>query len=155
MTIDPREYDPDELRHALEGGDKNLREIADRMADHEHTAEEGLRSAQLKQLLLMESSAPADALERPYLEAIPGKYAAEITLFEWLDFLLGRVGVRETLAVVDYYESIGWLGSPAAAELRDHARGFEQAGSVETKELDMADHVLSLVYIARLSAMAR
>lgn len=155
MTIDPREYDPNELRRAMEGDDKNLRAIKDRMAEHEHSAEDALRSAQLKQLLLMESSAPDGALERPYLETIPGKYAAEITLFEWLDFLLGRVGVRETLSVIDYYESLGWLGEPAAEELRDHARAFEDPGVGEHRDLDMADHVLSLVYIARLSSMGQ
>ena len=94
-------------------------------------------------------------IKKAHLEKIPGKYAAEITLFEWLDFLLGRVGVRETLKVVDYYERIGWLGEAAAEELRDHARAFEDPGVNNPRELDMADHVLSLVYIARLSAMAR
>lgn len=155
MTIDPREYDPNELRRAIDGDDKNLRAIKDRMAEHEHSAEDALRSAQLKQLLLMESSSPEGALERPYLETIPGKYAAEITLFEWLDFLLGRVGVKETLSVVNYYESIGWLGENAAQELRDHARAFEDPGVNDPRELDMADHVLSLVYIARLSSMGQ
>lgn len=155
MTIDPREYDPNELRGSAEG-DKNVRAIKERMAEHEHTAEDALRSAQLKQLLLMESSAPEGALERPYLETIPGKYAAEITLFEWLDFLLGRAGVKETLSVVDYYESLGWLGESAADELRDHARAFEDPSTTgERRELDMADHVLSLVYIARLSSMGQ
>lgn len=153
MTIDPREYDPNELRRAVEGDDKNLRELKNRMAEHDHSAEDVLRSAQLKQLLLMESSAPEGALERPYLETIPGKYAAEITLFEWLDFLLGRIGVKETLSAVDYYESIGWLGEPAAAELKDHARAFEDPGVDDHRDLDMSDHVLSLVYIARLSSM--
>lgn len=153
MTIDPREYDPNELRRAVAGDDKNLREIKERMAEHDHSAEDVLRSAQLKQLLLMESSASPESLERPYLESIPGKYAAEITLFEWLDFLLGRVGVRETLSVVDYYEQIGWLGENAAEELRDHARAFEEVAVNDPRDLDMADHVLSLVYIARLSSM--
>lgn len=154
MTIDPREYDPDELRRAVDD-DKNLRAIRDRMAEHDHSAEGVLRSAQLKQLLLLESSAPEGALERPYLEEIPGKYAAEVTLFEWLDFLLGRVGVRKTLAAVDYYERIGWLGEGAAEELRDHIRAFEEPGGSDVHDLDMTDHVLSLVYIARLSSMVR
>lgn len=153
MTIGPHENEQDEP--GLAAAEKDLREIRARDADRTDPPASELNPEQLKQLLLMESSAPDAALRRPYLEAIPGKYAAEITLFEWLDFLLGRVGVRETLSTVAYYEELGWLGADAAAELRDHVRAFEDTGAPEREELDMADHVRSLVFIARLSSMAR
>lgn len=155
MTLDPREYDPEELRRAARQSDgEDLRELKERLTEHEPADDESIRSSQLKQLLFMHSSASEADLERPYLEAMPGTYATEITLFEWLEFLLERGGVKRSLEAVDYYESIGWLGEEAAAELRDHIRGFAgPADEDDHADFEMADHVLSLVFIARLSSM--
>jgi flagellar protein FlaE len=155
MTLNPREYDPEELRSAARaGGDENIRELKQRLKEHEQTAEEAVRSGQLKQLLFMHSSASEENLERPFLQSMPGKYAAEITLFEWLDFLLERGGVKRSLEAIDYYETIGWVSEDAAEKLRNHVRGFAgPADEEDHSDLEMADHVLSLVYIARLSSM--
>ncbi|MFB6268384.1 MAG: FlaD/FlaE family flagellar protein, partial [Halobacterium sp.] len=133
---------------------ENIRELKKRLTEHEQAAEESIRSSQLKQLLFMHSSASAENLERPYLETMPGKYAAEITLFEWLEFLLERGGVKRSLDAIDYYESIGWVGEDAAEELRDHVRGFAgPADEEDHADFEMTDHVLSLVFIARLASM--
>ena len=155
MTLNPREYDPEELRSAARKGDgENIRELKKRLSEHEHGAEEAVRSAQLKQLLFMHSSASEERLERPYLKTMPGKYAAEITLFEWLEFLLERGGVKRSLQALDYYENVGWIGEEASEQLRDHVRGFAgPADEEEHTDLEMADHVLSLVFIARLASM--
>lgn len=153
MTLNPSEYDPEELRSAArESGDENIRELKERLA--ERAADESVRSGQLKQLLFMHSSADEERLARPYLESVPGKYAAEITLFEWLDFLLQCGGVKRSLEAIDYYETIGWVGGDAAEKLRNHVRGF--AGPADEKshsEFEMADHVLSLMFVARLASM--
>lgn len=155
MTLNPSEYDAEELRSAARQGDgKNIRELKERLAEHEQSAEEAVRSGQLKTLLFMHSSASEEDLQRPYLEQMPGKYAAEITLFEWLDFLLERGGVKRSLEAIDYYETIGWVGSDAAEELRNHVRGFAgPADEDQHTDLEMTDHVLSLVFIARLASM--
>jgi flagellar protein FlaE len=155
MTLNPREYDPEELRSAArEGGDSDVRDLKERLAAQEETAKAAVRSGQLKQLLFMQSSASEERLDRPYLETMPGKYAAEITLFEWLDFLLERGGVKRSLEAIDYYENIGWVGESAAAELQDHIRGFAGPADEEAHEdFEMTDHVLSLVFIGRLASM--
>ncbi|WP_336037650.1 FlaD/FlaE family flagellar protein [Halobacterium yunchengense] len=155
MTLNPREYDPEELRSAAAPGDgENVRELKERLTEREQTGEESIRSSQLKQLLFMHSSASEADLTRPYLESMPGKYAAEITLFEWLEFLLERGGVKRSLDAIDYYEAIGWVGADAADELRDHVRGFAgPADEDDHDDFEMTDHVLSLVFIARLSSM--
>ncbi|MXR20601.1 FlaD/FlaE family flagellar protein [Halobacterium bonnevillei] len=155
MTLNPREYDPEELRSAAQQSDgENIRELKQRLTEQEQAGEESIRSSQLKQLLFMHSSASEQNLQRPYLESMPGKYAAEITLFEWLEFLLERGGVKRSLEAVDYYESIGWVGEDAAEELRDHIRGFAGPADEEDHgDFEMTDHVLSLVFIARLSSM--
>lgn len=155
MTLNPREYDPEELRsEAVQADEDDIRELKERLSDGEQATEESVRSGQLKQLLFMESSAGDGGVERPYLAAMPGNYAAEITLFEWLDFLLERGGVRRSLEAVGYYESIGWLGERAAEELRDHIRGFAGPADEDSHgDFEMDDHVLSLVYIGRLASM--
>lgn len=151
MTLNPREYDPEELRSAARaGGDENIRELKERLKEHEQTTEEAVRSAQLKQLLFMHSSASVESLERPYLETMPGQYAAEITLFEWLDFLLERGGVKRALKAIEYYETVGWVSADAAERLQGHVRGFSGPADDDShSDLEMSDHVLSLVYIAR------
>lgn len=155
MTLNPAEYDAEELRSAARQGDgDNIRELKERLSEHEETAEAAVRSGQLKQLLFMHSSASEADLTQPYLEQMPGKYAAEITLFEWLDFLLERGGVKRALEAIDYYETVGWVGEDAAEELRDHVRGFAgPADEDEHEDLGMQDHILSLVFIARLASM--
>ncbi|MFC3476243.1 FlaD/FlaE family flagellar protein [Halobacterium litoreum] len=155
MTLNPREYDAEELRSAArKSDDENIRELKERLAEHEQTADEAVRSGQLKQLLFMHSSADEERLQRPYLESMPGKYAAEITLFEWLDFLLERGGVKRSLEAIEYYENIGWVGDEAAEKLRNHVRGFAGPADEEShSDFEMADHVLSLVFIARLASM--
>jgi flagellar protein FlaE len=155
MTLNPRDYDPEELRSAARaGGDENIRELKERLKEHEETTEEAVQSDQLKQLLFMHSSASAEGLERPYLQSMPGKYAAEITLFEWLDFLLERGGVKRALKAIEYYETIGWVSEDAAERLQSHVRGFSGPADDDAhSDLGMADHVLSLVYIARLASM--
>ena len=155
MTLNPREYDPEELRSkARQADDTNIRELKERLSEQEETADAAVRSGQLKQLLFMESSASEERLTRPYLESMPGKYAAEITLFEWLDFLLERGGVKRSLEAIGYYENIGWVGEAAASELRDHVRGFAgPADEDDHEDFEMTDHVLSLVFIGRLASM--
>lgn len=158
MPLNPRDYDPEELRSAAdeELGDRNLRELRERIADHDHSSdgEQALRSTQVKELLLRESGMEPANLERPYLTDLPQAYAARLTLFEWLDFLLQRGGVRRTLEAIDYYRDIGWIGESVGTELRDHVRAFDALPEESsTKPMEVPDHVLSLVYIARLASM--
>lgn len=158
MPLNPKDYDPDELRSAARKGfgNRNLRELRERIADEDpgSDTQSVLRSSQIKELLLRESGMNPSNLSRPYLESLPDAYAARLTLFEWLDFLLQRGGVRRTLEALDYYSEIGWISQPVAGELRDHVRAFDTLPEdSSTDELQVPDHVLSLVYVARLSSM--
>lgn len=158
MPLDPSDYDPDELRRATgeELGDRNLRELRERIADQGHGDDTtgALQTSQIKELLLRESGTDPAQLSRPYLQTLPTAYAARLTLFEWLDFLLQRGGVRRTLEALEYYADIGWIAGPVANQLRDHVRAFDSLPEdAATEPLEVADHVLSLVYIARLSSM--
>ncbi|AOW80559.1 flagella E [Halodesulfurarchaeum formicicum] len=135
-----REEDIQALREDLAGADAGPAEFPEK---------------RLKELLLLEGGADPADLERPYLERVPEQYAARLTVFEWLQFTLERAGSRQTLQALEYYGDIGWLGEGAAADLRDYVRVFEDGGTGDGgHSLQTADHLVSLVYIARLASMA-
>ncbi|MDR5656843.1 FlaD/FlaE family flagellar protein [Halodesulfurarchaeum sp. HSR-GB] len=110
--------------------------------------------SRLKELILLEGGADPTDLERPYLERVPDQYAGRLTVFEWLQFTLEQAGSRQTLQALEYYADIGWLGEGAASDLRDYVRVFEDGGTDGAGQpLQTADHLVSLVYIARLASM--
>ncbi|WP_425604193.1 FlaD/FlaE family flagellar protein [Halobellus salinisoli] len=114
-------------------------------------ASELLRENQLEQLLVHETAA-ADRLAKPYLSSLPDAYAAERLVFDWLEFLVLNGGYKRTMDALRYYHTVEWLTEDVEAELQDYLVGF--SGEVSsTREYDVDDHHLSLVYIARLASM--
>ncbi|MFW5900645.1 MAG: FlaD/FlaE family flagellar protein [Halodesulfurarchaeum sp.] len=158
MTTNPRQQDKQELRRAArEKARARNEDIEELRRDLASQAEESVAvpKAQLKELILLEGGADPADLERPYLESIPDQYAARLTLFEWLQFALETVGSRGTLDALEYYVTIGWLSDGAADELQDHVRVFQDGYPEEPNGgFETADHLVSLVYIARLASMA-
>jgi flagellar protein FlaE len=157
MTINPREYETHEhtqgARKKARDRNQDIEELRQDLAETAANSD-GVPKAQLKELILLQGGADPEDLERPYLETVPDQYAARLTLFEWLQFALDQVGSRRTLAALEYYVNIGWLSGTAAEDLRDHVRVFQDAeGEESIGALETADHLVSLVYIARLSSM--
>ena len=160
MKLDPDNYDPDELRRMAEtrthgtrrrdereNGEFSFGNVVDRPS---RRAGENLRSNKLEQLFLYESAA-AD-VEKPYLRALPDSYAAERVVFDWLEFLVLKSGFKRTFEALRYYRSIDWITEDVSSELEDYLVGFSDDvdGGVD---LDIEDHQLSLVYVARLASM--
>lgn len=157
MTMNPQEYDPQELRQAARDQkrdrDQDIEELRRDLAAQTEGRSE-FPNAQLKELILLQGGTDPADLERPYLETVPDQYAARLTLFEWLQFALDRVGSKETLDSLEYYVDIGWLSESAADELREHVRVFQDGATKEPRRsFETADHLVSLVYIARLASM--
>lgn len=154
MTMNPNDYDPNELRNAGEAPDGAFLGAAGGPgADGTGpmAADEVLQSNQYRELFLLERATGEDGLEKPYLASLPQSYAAELVIFEWLEFLVDRTGFRRTLDVLRYYRSIDWLTDETETRLREYLQSFDDGGSDDG--LDRSDHMLSLVYIARLAAM--
>lgn len=138
MTINPREYDVDELRRGpgTDGDDPD-----------------GLvRSKQYGELAELDSRM-AD-LHRPYLVELPETYLAEVRVFDWLEYLHEKTGFRGTLEAIRFYRSIGWLGADVEDRLEEYLRSFDGQADGAGR-LESEDHRLSLVFIARLASMAR
>lgn len=156
MSMNPRDYDLGELR-------KMARERG--RADGETDPEIGLSAvptdetvapgsafrAGLYRELLPLSAAMDD--EKPYLATLPEHYAAEHLVFEWLEFLLLHAGFKGASEALSYYESVGWLTGDVADDLEDYLLGIDDRAANDDNDLDIDDHLLSLVYVAKLATM--
>lgn len=89
-------------------------------------------------------------VSKPYLDTLPGAYAAQLEIFEWLDMLVSRAGHDGAVSALEYYESVEWLSTECREELESFVDGLTAGGS-EVGSLGVSDHRESLVYIARLA----
>ena len=148
--MNPSDYDPDELR---EGNESHEEMILGQSGGEGGPvgADDVLRSNQYRELFLLERTTDGEDLQKPYLSDLPTSYAAEIIIFEWLEFLVDKTGFRKALDALRYYRSIEWLTEETETRLHEYLQSFESEGG--EGGLDRSDHLLSLVYIARLSSM--
>jgi flagellar protein FlaE len=167
MTINPRDYDLDELRKmARERGgggprrpaptddDGSVSEMSDwqsREPGGDLAGTDGFQSGLYRELLPLEAG--VDNLSKPYLAALPESYAAEYLVFEWLEFLLSRFGYQGANEALEYYAGVGWITDDVAATLDDYLLGLEEPPQSEVSDTTMDDHKLSLVYVAQLVSM--
>ncbi|MFW6017636.1 MAG: FlaD/FlaE family flagellar protein [Halapricum sp.] len=163
MTINPRDYDLEELRKMARDRERGSVPDEESVSDGEPNlewgevegerpvAEDGFRARLYRELMpLMAGNGDAS---KPYLAALPETQAAEFLIFEWLEFLLLHGGFRGARDALDYYESIDWITDGVGSDLDDYLLGIEDTGASAGSQLDVDDHLLSLVYIAKLAAM--
>ncbi|WP_372911493.1 FlaD/FlaE family flagellar protein [Salinigranum sp.] len=116
-------------------------------------AADALRSNQLEQLFLHQSAMVAEEMTKPYLDSLPQKYAAERVIFDWLEFLVLKGGFKRTMDALRYYRTIQWITPDVEDALQDYLVGFTEDGQ-GSHDLDVDDHQLSLLYVARLASMS-
>ena len=163
MTINPRDYDLDELRKMARqrgehnGGVADDEDIPDPAnlemgtdAEGEMLAGSSFRSGLYRELLPFLSG---ESHEKPYLAALPETYAAEFVVFEWLEFLLMHSGYQGADEALAYYESIDWITEGVRSDLSDYLLGINETATNDDNDLSVDDHMLSLVYVAKLTAM--
>jgi archaellum component FlaD/FlaE len=103
----------------------------------------------------MLQSAAGDDTSKPYLDQMPASHAAEVTVFEWLEFLVNRGGFRGAMESLRYYHNIEWVTEAAMHDLEEYLFGFSDSESDRYGELTADDHRESLVYLAELNALAQ
>jgi archaellum component FlaD/FlaE len=164
MRINPCEYDLGELRAAAglraTAGDDGGRwgptidvPFASDDPGPRPAADETFRERLRETIYELETAAPRSASERPYLTTVPTSYVGVVTAFEWLDYLLRRVGRAATRDAISHYEALSWLSPAAADELETHLAGLE-TGTPGAGELTVDDHLVSFAYVAKLAAFA-
>ncbi|WP_135829195.1 FlaD/FlaE family flagellar protein [Halorussus halobius] len=158
MPPTPGAYDLNDLRRLADPDRESPAEFED--ADLPADPGEVLRHEQRDELVRLQSQlASVGALpERPYLEGLPDRYAAEVVVFEWLDLLINKAGFENTGNALEYYAEVDWITGSVREDLRNYMRGFSEVESFDPDkpgpaDLDVDDHVTSLVYIARLSSI--
>lgn len=159
MSMNPSDYDLDELRKMASerdggattdngsgGDDLGL----DSMRGESASSPDSFRAGLYRELLPLEAGGDA---EKPYLEALPEDNNGERLIFEWLEFLLLHAGHQGTREALSYYESVGWITEDCESQLKDYMLGLDEQATNDPTDLDVDDHLLSLVYIAKLAAM--
>lgn len=161
MSINPSDYDLDELRKIARerGADGHERERDaeqgefDSLGEVESTTAAGgpssFRAGLYRELLPLEAGTDAG---KPYLDAVPEHYAAENLVFEWLEFLLLHAGYQGATEALDYYESVGWITEECESSLNEYLLGLEEDAD-RPADLEIDDHLLSLVYVAKLASL--
>ncbi|WP_276280488.1 FlaD/FlaE family flagellar protein [Halorussus caseinilyticus] len=159
MPTPTGDYDLRELRRLADPNRETPEEFDDGEA-LPAPPDEVLRHTERNELVQLQSqfSAAGALPERPYLDRLPDQYSTEVVVFEWLDFLINKAGFENTGNALQYYEEVGWITERVREELREYMRGFSEVESFDPDKpgpaaLDVDDHVLSLVYIARLASV--
>ncbi|WP_435180933.1 FlaD/FlaE family flagellar protein [Halorussus sp. AFM4] len=159
MPTTTENYDLSDLRR-LADPDRETPAVFDDGADLPASPEEVLRHSERDELVRLQSqfSAAGALPEKPYLEALPDQYSTEVVVFEWLDLLINKAGFENTGNALAYYEEVGWITERVRDDLREYMRGFSEVESFDPDkpgpaDLDVDDHVMSLVYVARLASV--
>jgi len=170
MTINPRDYDLEELRkmarqdgppdgprdapaNGASGGAEDRR-VGEASGASDGGPLGGLGAAGDRSELYRELLPFLhDETDKPYLDALPETYAAELIVFEWLEYLTGNAGYHGAVDALDYYASLEWITDDVRAALSDYLLGVAESQTGEG-DLDVDEHLVSLVYVAKLTAMA-
>lgn len=75
----------------------------------------------------------------------------QVLATRWLGYLLQFVDHENLQKLLDYYESIGWIGKEAKKKLIAMAKGMKSSGSKNEWVLPHRVHLTSLLFIQRLS----
>lgn len=148
MTVDPLDYDVDELRD-LAGVDGYERVLGDdgfiwfTAADGDDRPDPEMVQEWARMV--------ARGNTKPYLKTLPSDPESRELVHEWLSFLVQQVGLEGTLEALQYYRAREWLGERALADVEDHLFAVEPVEGNRADELEPADHMQSLRYIAQLA----
>ncbi len=150
MVVNPREYDPTELRNLAGIAEPEIAESE--LTGPGLTAEESIRAQQFRELLSLRTARATADLERPYLQSAPRSDVGRRLLYDWVEFLTLVGGHSPARDALRYYRELGWI----APEIQHAIAG--EIGSmpepVHCRSFEVGDHRLSLLYIATLASLS-
>lgn len=150
MTVNPREYDPAELRELA--GSESVPEPVSGSAQPALRPDDSIRDEQFKQLLALQSERQQlDQLTRPFLSTLPESTVGTGVSEEWLDFLVHVGGRDRAKRAVSYYRQLKWITPTVETELRQLVEQFPEP--THDRSLAAGDHRLSLLYVATLASL--
>ncbi|PYB68815.1 flagellar protein E [Thermoplasma sp. Kam2015] len=103
-----------------------------------------------------ESAAPQAPVEKQKrkakLEAIGDDVVSIMVSLRWLEFLLDNYGPENTLDVLDYYESLGWISSTVKEQMMKYAKmtGVMNPAQEYKIKPSIQDHIINMLFIEKL-----
>ncbi len=85
------------------------------------------------------------------LSSIPDTYSSNAFAIKLLEFLISKIGRKNLPDLLEYYESIGWIGKDARKQLLEMASGVSvREGSSTDWKLSAADNLKVLQFIQEI-----
>ncbi|MBP2252415.1 archaellum component FlaD/FlaE [Halarchaeum solikamskense] len=94
-----------------------------------------------------------DEDEMPVVSSLPGGYAGDVLVMEWLSVLMERSGPAGALRAISHYEAVGWISADVEATLLDIVGGPGLDVFVDPtrpREPSADEHALSYDYLRAL-----
>jgi len=85
------------------------------------------------------------------LDVIKDDPAFIAIILGWLNYLVSKSSVEETLRALEYYEDVGWITEDVKIQLEKYLEGF-RAVEGEGKKLTPQDHLVSLYILVKLKS---
>jgi flagellar protein FlaE len=147
MGLNPRDYDIRELREAA-GMDPEGQRDRSWTAGPDPVTFDSIEA----ELAFSELAGDVPA-SRPYLSTVPRGYLAELYVFRWLEYLVDRSGVHETLDALGLYQELDWIDAAVEQQLRTYLSLLNDP-HYDPPGLSSDDHQVTLRFLERLSALA-
>ncbi|ACV25020.1 FlaD/FlaE family flagellar protein [Methanocaldococcus fervens] len=101
------------------------------------------------------SMEPIEEEKQYILNDIPEDAVSMTLIFKWLEFLIGKVGIKNLPDVLDYYNKIGWISDKVILKLLKFTKNMRIVFDTEEvrpkDKLSPSDHIMSLMYIEKLA----
>lgn len=90
---------------------------------------------------------------KPKLEAIGDDVVSLMVALRWLEFLLDNYGPENTLDILEYYESIGWISSLVKEQMMKFTKmtGIMAPAQEYKIKPTIQDHIVTMLFIEKLN----
>lgn len=150
MTVNPREYDAEELRELA--GAEPAADSSSGVTTPATKPDESIRDEQFRQLMALQSERQQlDQLSRPFLTTLPESKLGRGVIDEWLDFLVHVGGQSRSQRALEYYQQLQWITPTVKISLTKSVDRFNEP--THDRSFTAGDHRLSLLYVATLASL--
>jgi flagellar protein FlaD len=94
-----------------------------------------------------------ESVENPsvILDSIEKEPTTMIAIFNWIEYLIERVGSNHLQEALKYYVNIGWISEEVFYDILNYAKGMDYYTEKDDWELTPDDHTKSLMFIEKMS----
>lgn len=108
-----------------------------------------------EEVIIMPSDLTPVTEEKYRLGELPEDTVSTMLAFKWLEFLTSRIGSNNLIDTLDYYYNLKWISGKVVSKLLKISKNLkyfhEDLNWKPTKKMTPEDHVVSLLYVEKLS----